>query len=328
MSLSPAYHLRTNKAVERLLFVELLEKLDGFLPQPIKEYRYVGMGGPYLEDFALIHGGFGNRDMVSLETKSHVRTRQKINTPCSRIKLTLKSTDFFAERYKTGGTPLIVWFDYEWQDWEQQLSESCDLLQKLPPMSIFKITLTGKTEWLDRASEEESRTPSDPLVQRARRLSSLFPDSGPFEPGQINKNSICSTLFGICRKVVADAVPDTEDKGVRTLTSCEYNDGTPVLTVTMIVGPLANIRELLKKTRLRKWPYARLNWRKPKEIAVPYLGLRERLAVDQLLPDADARGVVKELKLRLGENYRESVQAMTNYLEFYQYVPQFLRISM
>lgn len=322
MSISPAYHLRTNKAVERLLFVELLRKLDGRLPKPIESYRYVGLGGPYLEDFALIHGAFGNRRMMSLELKKHVRTRQLVNLPYSRIELTLDSTETFVDKYETGNVPLIVWFDYERQNWKQQLSESCELLQKLPAMSIFKITLTGKTDWLGGEGEK------DPLAFKAGKLSSIFNDYGPFDPGQMNEQSICKTLYGICRRAIADAVPDTQEKGVRTLASYEYNDGTPVLTITTIIGALAAIRNLVRKADLRAWPFALLNWKEPKKIDVPSLGLRERLAVDRLLPDADARTVVIRLKLRLGKDYRESVKAIDNYLEFYRYVPQFLRVSL
>src|SRR2546426_986975 len=118
MSLSPAYHLRTNKGVERLLFLDLLRRLDGRLPQQIESYRYVGLGGPYLEDFGMIHAAFGNRRMLSLELEPHVRSRQLINRPYARIEPTLDSTETFVEQYETGNVPLIVWFDYEWQDWK------------------------------------------------------------------------------------------------------------------------------------------------------------------------------------------------------------------
>jgi len=260
--------------------------------------------------------------MLSLEKKAHVRSRQLINLPYARIDATLDTTERFVDEYETGSVPLIVWFDYEWQDWERQLLESCDLLKKLPPMSIFKITLTGKTGWLG------GKNSADPLVFQAEKLSELFADYGPFTAGQINEDSICKTLYTICRRVVADAVPDTQEKAVRTLAAYEYNDGTPVLTLTMIIGPLSGIRELVRKGDLRNWPFAVLNWRGLKRIDVPSLGLRERLAVDRLMPDADARTVVKRLKLRLGEDYRESVNAMANYIEFYRYVPQLLRVAL
>jgi hypothetical protein len=321
MSASPAYHLRINKAVERLLFLELLRRLDGKLPEPIGSYKYVSLGGPYLEDFRMIHAEFGNRGMVSLEVKEHVRSRQVINRPYSRIRLTLDSTRRFVDKYRTGDIPLIVWFDYEWQAWKNQISESCDLLQKLPGMSIFKLTLTGKTDHLVRGG-------NDSLDTKARILSEEFGDYGPFEAQHVNEENICGTLYRICRRVIADAVPDTESKVVRTLSAYEYNDGTPVLTVTMLIGPLTKVEQVVSTAGLNAWPYGVLNWRRLKNIAIPHLGLRERLEVDKLMPDADPRTVVRRLKLHLHEEYWQSVKAISNYKEFYQYVPQFLRVSL
>jgi hypothetical protein len=155
----------------------------------------------------------------------------------------------------------------------------------------------------------------------------MFADYGPFDSSQVNEQSICTTLYGICRRAIAEAVPDTYHRAVRTLAAYEYNDGTPVLTITMIVAPLRDVRVLVRAADLAHWPYAVLNWRRPKNIAVPYLGLRERLAIDKLMPDADARTVVRRLKLRLSDNYWDSVLAISNYMEFYQYVPQFLKVS-
>jgi hypothetical protein len=266
----------------------------------------------------LVHTAFGNRKMVSLEIKSHVRTRQVLNLPYAGIALTPDSTTEFVDKYRTGNVPLIVWFDYEWQAWRAQLSESCDLLQKLPSWSMFKLTLTGKTDWLGGGS--------DPLRVRADKLSAMFADYGPFEADQLGQESICTTLYGICRRAIAEAVPDTAQRAVRTLAAYEYNDGTPVLTITMIVGPLKDIQNLVEAA-LSDWPYSVLNWRTPKNIDVPHLGLRERLAIDKLMPDADARAIVRRLKLRLSDNYWDSVRAINNYKEFYKYVPQFLRVS-
>ncbi|WP_407928292.1 O-methyltransferase, partial [Collimonas silvisoli] len=50
------YHLRQNKAVDRQLFVDLLTKLNRY--KAIGDYSYVSFGGPYLEDFKLVHSHF------------------------------------------------------------------------------------------------------------------------------------------------------------------------------------------------------------------------------------------------------------------------------
>ncbi|MCE0497844.1 MAG: hypothetical protein LV481_07865 [Methylacidiphilales bacterium] len=317
MKLSPAYHLRTNKTVERVLFLELLRKLNGNIP--VGKCKYVSLGGPYLEDFSLIHGAFGNRDMVSLEIKEHVRSRQRINRPHSQIVLTLDSTSDFVEKYQTDRKPLIVWFDYERPDWKSQISESCELLQKFPQMGIFKVTLSGKTDWLQG-------NPEDPLPERAIKVTKMFGDYGNFTAGDINDDSICDTLYKILHAAVAAAVPDTAKRMVRTLASYQYNDGTPILTVTMIVGPSAKIKQI--ENKLKKWPFANLNWDKPQRIAIPSLSLREKLAVDQLLPNASATKIVKKLKLQLVEKYMDSVNIMKNYIQFYRHVPQFLRVTL
>jgi hypothetical protein len=314
MKLSPAYHLRTNKAVERVLFLELLRKLDGSIP--VAKCKYVSLGGPYLEDFSMVHGAFGNRDMVSLEIKEHVRSRQRINQPHSQIKLTLDSTGKFVEKYQIGRKPLIVWFDYEWPDWKSQISESCSLLQELPQMSVFKITLSGKTDWLGNDSK-------DPLFERAKTVTKMFGDYGEFTADDINENSICDTLYKILRAAIADAVPDTAQRAVRTLACYQYNDGTPILTVTMVIGPLAKIEQITAK--LKKWPFANLNWNKPHRIDIPPLSLREKLTVDRLLPNASAKTLVK--KFQLCEKYSDSVRVMKNYIQFYGQVPQFLRVT-
>lgn len=324
MSLSPAYHLRTNKNVERLLFVELLRKLDGRLPAPVARYKYVSLGGPYLEDFALMHGTFGNRSMTSLEIKRHVRSRQRINQPHSRVDLNdLKpsSTTDFVEEFERGRTPLIVWFDYEWPDWKTQISESCDLLRELPSMSVFKITLSGRTKDLVKGNA------ADPLVEVAETFNETFGAFGPFSAADVNSAHICNTLYRICRRAIAEAIPDSKSRCVRTLASYQYNDGTPILTITMIVGPIAKIEDVIGRVQLDKWPFSDLNWHGTKEINVPSLSWREKLAVDQLLPDASARTVLRKLKLQLTEKYDDSIKVMENYVQFYRHVPQFLRVS-
>ncbi|MGH7814651.1 MAG: O-methyltransferase [Candidatus Binataceae bacterium] len=50
---APAYHLRPNKAVDRLIFMEAIQHLEGV--HPLDSYTYYGFGGPFLEDCRLIY---------------------------------------------------------------------------------------------------------------------------------------------------------------------------------------------------------------------------------------------------------------------------------
>jgi len=68
-----------------------------------------------------------------------------------------------------------------------------------------------------------------------------------------------------------------------------YTDGTFMFTATGIVckrEEKQNVRQLY-----RTWPFASLNWSRPKRIDVPTLTTKERLALQQLLPCRRRAGV-------------------------------------
>ena len=320
MNFSPAYHLRTNKTVERLLFVELLHRLNQGLSKcgasPIEKYIYVGLGGPYLEDFNLMHSSFGLRRMISLEKKKSVLTRQEMNQPCSGIDLTAQTTTEFVENLQLGRKPLIAWFDYETQDWKEQMDEFCDLIQKAPSMSVLKITFSGATRKLRGQT----------ITERAGAFTDIFADYGSFASVDIKPENICNTLFEIFRTVIAERAPDAKSRCVRSVASYQYNDGTPMLTITMIVGPRSKIDTII--AGIRHWPFSSINWHMPKQIAVPALSLREKLAVDQLLPAAHPRTVVNKLGLRFEGTYQASIDVIARYVQLYRHAPYFAKLSL
>ena len=103
------YRLRPNKAVDRELFLALLGRLAAALR--IESYQYVGLGGPFLDDFRLIHGRLGIQEMVCVESEEDVHQRQLFNRPVDCITCVhdtlenfIDSTDF--------EQPVLIWFDY------------------------------------------------------------------------------------------------------------------------------------------------------------------------------------------------------------------------
>ena len=56
------YKLRPNKAVDRELFLSLLCRLGAHLM--VERYKYIGLGGPFLEDFRLLHKRTGIKEML------------------------------------------------------------------------------------------------------------------------------------------------------------------------------------------------------------------------------------------------------------------------
>jgi hypothetical protein len=243
--------------------------------------------------------------MISLEKKRHVLTRQDLNQPCSGINLTTQTTSEFVENLQLGRKPLIAWFDYETQDWREQMDEFCDLIQKVPSMSVLKVTFSGATRKLRGQT----------ITERAATFTDIFADYGHFTSADIRPEKICDTLFQIFRTVVAERAPDARTRCVRSLASYEYNDGTPMLTSTMIVGPLNKLDTAI--AAIRNWPFSSINWRKPKEIAV-----------DQLLPAAHPRTVINKLGLRFEDEYQSSIDVIARYVQLYRHAPYFAKLSL
>lgn len=315
----PPYHLRTNKHVERLLFVELLDKIRNSLSVSIDSYPYIGLGGPYLADFALMQNKFQFQKMTSLETKRSVRNRQKFNLPHCRVDTTEKSTARFVGEYE-GKEPLIAWFDYSSPDWVEQVHEFCDLVHKAPSLSIVKATLACN-------SRSSGPLRSGGLAERAKRLTAMFGDYGPFSEEEVRSENFPLTMHAILRQAIGARLGDSVEHAAATLASFIYDDGTPILTVSLVIGKRAEIDTLMASSKLDNWEFAGLDWSEPIIIDVPILTLRERLAIDQHLPDASIKEILESVKLAIAGDLVSTKRALKQYVTFHRYVPFFANIS-
>lgn len=315
MPASPAYHLRLNKNVERRLQIELFRLLDRYMPTKISDYTYVSLGGPYLEDFHSMYSEFGTTKMISLETDPNVILRQKINRPHSKIKLENQSTSDFVNSFNFGTKKLIIWFDYSKPEWQQQISECCDLLRIVPVNSIFKVTLICNNQKLKGNSPEN----------KLEGFNEMFSDFGPFNPEDIKRENFTVTLFKIFRKSIAAAVPDSNGRIIRSLTSFSYDDGTPILTITMLIGSLLETDRILKG--IKSWNHLSPNWELPQKIDIPVLSIRERIKIESLYPSSKPITILKKLKIKILENEEQDLDAIINYLKHCRQIPHFLRVN-
>ncbi len=316
------YHLRTNKNVERTLFIELLRIIGPFLPVPPRSYRYVGLGGPLLQDFAVLQSVFPTQKMISLEQEGHVLKRQKFNLPNSRTLLTPQVTTDFANAYQTGKNPLLVWFDYTRHNWRDQITESCDLLKKLPDFSIFKITIPcNLSKWNTRDSGD--KVPE----ARLKNLNDNFTAFGPFSAADVTNKNFRLTMYRICRRAFLDAIPDSLSRVCRPLSAYTYDDGTPILTVSVIVGTPDGIRKSIRTSQLGQWPYSRIRWGTPIDIDIPDLSVREHQAIERLLPDTGAAKIHDRLKLSFAQGRGNSLKILSNFVKFSKHAPHFVKLS-
>jgi len=169
------YRLRPNKAVDRELFLSLLMRLAPELA--LENYHYVGLGGPFLEDFRLVHGRLGIAKMTCVEIQEQVHKRQIFNRPIASIQCIhtgledyLDETDF--------DSPAIIWFDYtEPKSITSQIGRFARTIGTVPTGSILRITLNANPGSLGKPNDNfsEIELMEWRLQEFQRRLGTLFP---------------------------------------------------------------------------------------------------------------------------------------------------------
>ncbi|MBV6887099.1 O-methyltransferase [Xanthomonas euvesicatoria] len=322
-----AYHLRPNKAVERALFLDLLNRI-GRTAFNISGYQYVGFGGPFMEDFKAVHMATRISDMVCIERDSVVQARQKFNCPLRCVNFVLSDSSTFLDNFRPS-TPTIAWLDFTSPgELRQQLDDTCKLVNKLAHGDIFKVTLNAAVAAL-REDPGNIKQKELTLLRKA-----VFEErSGADKPNVIGPDDLKASNYP---KLLLQALHNAANRGVNNtslivqpLTAFAYSDGTMMLTATgILLDPdQISIDEFPDSSRLLHWPFVNLDWKYPIEIDLPVLSLRERMALEKLQPD----GTVKDAKDELGaviDHQGIPPQAVTSFAKFYRIYPEFVRASL
>jgi len=147
------YRLRQNKSVDRELFLGLLGRLAATLK--LEEYQYVGLGGPFLEDFRLIHARLGLKDLVCIEAEENVHKRQLFNRPIDQITCVNSTLEDYLDETDIE-KPVIIWFDYtDPRAITDQIERFAQSISTVPVNSIFRITLNANPASLGTPKPEE-----------------------------------------------------------------------------------------------------------------------------------------------------------------------------
>lgn len=322
------YHLRQNKAIERNLFIELLRRI-GFAVN-ISDYQYIGFGGPFLEDYKLVHNALRITDMHSIERHENTHLRQKFNRPMNFIQLHhCDSNEFFSETLNTEKNS-IVWLDYtSAKQLSDQIHEFVHIASGLGVFDVLKVTLNANPSTLGFADAK-------PAKQRELRREELHKRIGSFMPGGIDNNDMIhrnypNTLQTCLRYALSSLPRRVNNLAFHPAASFTYSDGAhKMLTVTgVILSAGDNASEtFLRKSRLEHWKFSNLNWSFPREISVPSLSIKERLHIEEILPISDSSvNVAEKLQEKLGFKPCTRTADLENYAEFYRAFPYFSKVS-
>lgn len=335
------YHLRQNKAVDRYVFLDLLNKIAKF--SDIESYAYIGFGGHSLEDFKHVHSQFGIEKMISIEQDKEVHSRQLFNRPhncidCQRI----NSSDFiksFSEiKARAEIDKVIIWLDYVQPGMlKEQIDEFRSLVDDLEVLDIIKVTLNAEpssyapeSKMSEDIRDAVNRGDIDAKNnERIRLLKELLSESFPMMT--INKEMMSYKSFptALCKvlEMASDlATSDRSDVYLQPLTSFSYADGQQMLTITGILLQKGMMDEFSVKTGIQNWALCNLEWERPICINIPDFTVRERLQIDAMLPIAEAEDIQRSLGFSFGRNEVDSLKMLKNYVLFYRQSPYFSKV--
>lgn len=317
------YHLRQNKSIERSLFIDLLAKVARY--RNISDYTYIGFGGPFLEDFKLLHSVLRMHKMISLEGDKNVFARQGFNLPLTCIRLENQVSGDFLTAHEFS-EPSIVWFDYAIPRLlAQQLAETQSLVSKLTSGDVFKITLNASPEPLGKPNDG-----SDLKEFRAKVVADRLGDYGPavIQPDDVTTNNLPTLMLQALHSACKRGVEGDSRLYVQPLSSFVYKDGQQMLTATGIVLNKADKDAFFSLTRLQHWAYASFDWEKPRSISVPDLSAKERLHIESQLPGNEAEHIRQTMGYFVGPTDGEAAELMENFVNYYRLSPYYSRVVM
>lgn len=309
------YRLRPNKAVDRELFLSLLMRLAPKLK--LEKYHYVGLGGPFLEDFRMIHGRLGIAKMTCVETEEQVHKRQLFNRPVASIECVHNSLEDYLDE-NDFDTPAIIWFDYtEPKGVTTQVERFARTIGSVPIGSVLRVTLNANPGALGKpdGNLSEAELMEWRLQAFQRRLGSLFP-SGLTADGMTQKSFGKSLLYSL-RLAVEKEVLSFRDRRVVWALATHYADGQAMVTAALVICEKddKSVEELVKGWEF----YATAD--APHRLNLPALSTLERLTMES---NDDARG-------KLGFELPESDMGedpFAVFKRFYRIYPHFSRVEL
>ncbi len=321
---TPAYHLRTNKAVDRFLFIDFLRH---YIPHDrVDDFRYFSFGGPYLEDFSMIHAAFPRMEMCSIEYDEETYKRQQFHLNNSKCILHLGDVETYLDRMPLDKKP-VFWLDFTGLK-PSHFNTFGKLIGLLPEGSVVRLTIEANPQnHVNPIGPDGERKPKGETDKEAifkKKYGDLLSVSG--EDFDLDPLIFCKTL----QKMIAVAAQKVlrQDGGglvLQPICSFYYKDGIGMMTHTSIVTSPESSAGL--RDSLSTWPYMRPTWDADVQlIEMPALSAKERLRLQPILPCNDGPDrLVAELGYKIEGD--RSAALMEQYAKFYREYPSFIKVS-
>lgn len=315
----PAYHLRTNKAIDRLAMIEAIRRLERIVGD-LSSYTYYGFGGPYLEDFRLLYELCPALKLVSFEKNADVRARQRFHLPCGTVQLEPTAFRTFVAQYQATDQASIVWLDNTGLEYAA-FGDFIAILAKVSDMSMIKITLRAQPkDYAGTATE----TPVAAANRFRAQFGAVMPDSTATPP--TTEPGYSALLVRLLEIAAQQALPSSSERTFLPVSSFRYSDGTPMVTVTGLVTRKSAIADIKKV--FGGWQFTNHTWAGPRLIDVPTLSTKERLHLQKHLPHSGT-DAGKMLRGALGHLIDDTISrteaGLQQYADYHSYFPYFVR---
>jgi len=323
------YRLRPNKAVDRELFLSLLMRLAPKMG--LEKYHYIGLGGPFLEDFRLVHARLGLCRMTCVESEKEVHKRQLFNRPIASLDCVHATLEDYLDQHDLD-EPAIIWFDYtEPRRIITQIERFAQTIGMVPIGSVLRVTLNANPESLgkpdaneisveinDAESSDRGQKPTTQEWRLARfkeRVGYLFP-SGLVAEGMTQKKYGLSVLRVLKLAVEKESLNFSDRRIVWGLAT-HYRDGQAMVTAALVVCPAddLSVEELLRGWDFHSTPDA------PHLLDLPALSTLERLTMES------TDNVREKLSFNLPKSDMGG-DPFSVFKKFYRIYPHFSRVEL
>ena len=328
----PPYHLRPNKAVDRLLLVDILRKLS----TESGNFTYYSLAGPFLEDLRVMDHFFPEMKLVSIERSEQTFKRQQFNKFSSRLDLRRVTFDDFLNHDYEPQEYDVFWLDYTDLKYAR-FDEFQSLLTQVEPNSVIRLTLRAEPSIdlrvLDnRVSEDEVVRLRNELIETFKNeFDKVLPHDSELLCNAFKKQSVFAHMIQLMVRNAASQALDTSGNTLvyLPLQSTRYIDLTQMVSVTGIV--CLREEEEMMRSKLASIRFANFDWETPPEqINIPALSVKERLHLEEHLPIAEDKNAGEMLFKKLGymieNNANQSKKQLSHYAYCYRDYPNFIRI--
>ncbi len=342
------YYLRPNKNIERKLLFEGLARLGRTFN--IRDYQYIGFGSIWFVDFLIAHRLLGISDMVSIENTNPGFERAQFNKPFRCITIRHGDSSRLIPDLDFRGRPVVAWLDYDKPLRQSQVLEDITLLcAKAIGGSIIIVTINAHTNQLgDAASSAEDALKSINSIitnvgleeaeklsrieelsrqvdvkQFAARKQALEELVGDLMPSELSPKDFQRKRFPT---VLARVLFNKFDHSIRAtgrierfqpLFNFSYQDNAPMITVGGMVASESDLA-LMEQSKVQEEFY--VTGREQFDIDVPQLTIKEKMALDRLLPEANSKELTAD---SIKDEYEFSIKDihLTAYRRLYKHYP-------